>query len=68
MEKITNIRQFEKVLKFNGYYEDHCTGGHRIWTRKLSINAKKPNIMVMKRLIKEYELLTNTHGQARGVV
>ena len=57
--KITNIRQFQKLLRANGYEVVRNSGGHRIWsngTRHLSINAEKPNKLVMKRLIKEYDL------------
>ena len=60
--KITNIRQFQKILRANGYDVIRNSGGHRIWSngkRTLSINAEKPNAMVMRRLIKEYALVVS---------
>lgn len=48
-------RQFEGVLKNNGYIKIRSNGDHNIFSNgknTISIN-KKPNKMVVKRLIKE---------------
>ena len=59
MEKVTDNRQFRRILRDNGYKVIRHSGGHTIYSngkRTLSINAEKPNRMVMGRLIKEYNL------------
>lgn len=52
-------RQFQRLLKDNGYRFDHQTGDHRIWykgKRHISVTASKLNPIVAQRLIKEYGL------------
>jgi predicted RNA binding protein YcfA (HicA-like mRNA interferase family) len=56
---ITN-RDFEKILKANGYTIVRTSGGHSIWyndDKKDSITiSSKLNPMVARRLIKEHDL------------
>jgi predicted RNA binding protein YcfA (HicA-like mRNA interferase family) len=55
-----NQRQFEKLLKENGYKYDRQSGDHRIWIKDgynhISFNIRKLNPIVVQRLIKENEL------------
>lgn len=55
-----NPRQFERLLKDNGYIYDHQTGDHRIFTKDganhISFNLRKLNPIIVQRLIKENEL------------
>ena len=50
-----NPRQFERLLKDNGYVYDHQTGDHRIFTKEgkhISFNLRKLNPIVVQRLIR----------------
>ena len=55
-----SYRDFSQVLKANVYSLSRQTGDHAIWVqagkRSISINFRKPNMMVMRRLIKENNL------------
>ena len=55
-----SYRDFSRVLKANGYSLSRQSGDHAIWTKagkySISINFRKPNMMVMRRLIKENNL------------
>ena len=55
-----NPRQFERLLKDNGYRYDHQTGDHRIFTKEganhISFNLRKLNPIIVQRLIKEHNL------------
>ena len=54
-----NPRQFERLLKDNGYVYDHQTGDHRIYIKNgnhISFNLRKLNPIVVQRLIKENRL------------
>ena len=52
-----SYRDFSQVLKANGYSFSRQKGDHAIWVKarqcSISINFRKPNMMVMRRLIKE---------------
>lgn len=52
-----NPRQFERLLKDNGYRYDHQTGDHRIFKKNgvnhISYNRSKLNPIVVQRLIRE---------------
>lgn len=54
-------RQFERLLKGNGYRYDRQSGDHRIWTKDgcnhISFNMRKLNPIVVQRLIKENNLI-----------
>lgn len=56
-----NKRQFERLLKDNGYSYDHQTGDHRIFKKAgfnhISFNMCKLNPIVVQRLIKENNLI-----------
>ena len=53
-------RDFERLLKANGYRLDRQKGDHNIWTNgnnTISITAgKQPNRMMVRRIIKENNL------------
>ena len=52
-------REFEIILKNNGWTFDHQTGDHRIWYKNgkhISFPIRKFNPMFARRLIKEYGL------------
>lgn len=55
-----NQRQFEKLLKGNGYSYSRQSGDHRIWTKDgtnhISFNMRKLNPIIVQRLIKENDL------------
>lgn len=55
-----NPRQFERLLKNNGYKFDRQTGDHRIFTKAgynhISFNMSKLNPIIVQRLIKENKL------------
>ena len=55
-----SYRDFSRVLKANGYSLSRKKGDHDIWVKagkcSISINFRKPNMMVMRRLIKENNL------------
>ncbi len=54
-----NAREFQRVLKKNGFVYNHQTGDHRIWYRNsqhISVNIRKLNPIVTQRLVKEYSL------------
>ena len=55
-----NPRQFEKLLKANGYEYDRQSGDHRIYTKDgcnhISFNMRKLNPIVVQRLIREHRL------------
>ena len=55
-----NPRQFEKMLKANGYNYSRQSGDHRIWTKDgcghVSFNMRKLNPIVVQRLIRENNL------------
>lgn len=57
---VMDNRDFERVLKNNGYSIARTTGGHTIWynaERKDSITVNTNiNPMVVRRLIKEHNL------------
>ncbi len=57
-----NKRDIQNILRKNGYYFDHCTGGHAIYKKSgvaktISIGLNHCNKMVMRRLIKENNLI-----------
>lgn len=56
-----NQRQFEKLLKNNGYNYKRQSGDHRIWSKEgcnhISFNMRKLNPIVVQRLIKENRLV-----------
>ena len=55
-----SYRDFSRVLKAHGYSFFRQKGYHAIWVKadkcSISINFRKPNMMVMRRLIKENNL------------
>lgn len=55
-----SYRDFSQVLKANGYSLSRQKGDHAVWVKagkcSISINFRKPNMMVMRRLIKENNL------------
>lgn len=57
--KTKQIREFETILKSNGYREIRSNGSHFIYsngTKQITVN-KDLNKMVRKRLIKENNLI-----------
>ena len=56
--KVLSNREFEKILKDNGYVVARTSGGHTIWKKgdnSITVNHNI-NPMVMRRLIKEHNL------------
>ena len=56
--KVLSNREFEKILKNNGYVVARTSGGHTIWKKSndsITVN-QSINPMVMRRLIKEHNL------------
>lgn len=54
--KSYTAKEFEKLLRNNGWIYDHQTGDHRIYykgTRHISVPLRKKNPMLFRRLIKE---------------
>ena len=54
-----NPREFQRILKKNGFTYDHQSGDHRIWYRDgihISIPSVRLNPLIAQRLIKEYRL------------
>lgn len=55
-----NPRQFERLLKNNGYEYDRQSGDHKIFTKDgcnhISFNVSKLNPIIVQRLIKEHNL------------
>ncbi len=52
-------REFQWILKDNGFTYDHQTGDHRIWYRgseHISVTASKLNPIVAQRLVRQYRL------------
>ena len=59
MKKITDKRDFAKILRINGYKQIDCHGSHFKFsngTRTIVMNMGRPNRMVMQRIIKTYDL------------
>jgi predicted RNA binding protein YcfA (HicA-like mRNA interferase family) len=59
--KVLSNREFEKILKNNGYVVARTSGGHTIWQKgndSITVNHSI-NPMVMRRLIKEHQLITD---------
>ena len=54
-------RQFERLLKDNGYKYNRQSGDHRIFTKAgcnhISFNMSKLNPIIVQRLIKENNLI-----------
>lgn len=54
-------RQFERLLKDNGYKYNRQSGDHRIFTKEgcnhISFNMSKLNPIIVQRLIKENNLI-----------
>lgn len=54
-------RQFERLLKDNGYKYNRQSGDHRIFTKAgcnhISFNMSKLNPIIVQRLIKENKLV-----------
>ena len=51
-----NPRQFERLLKDNGYIYDRQSGDHRIFIKNgkhISFNLRKLNPIIVQRLIRE---------------
>ena len=51
-----NPREFQKILKKNGFVFEHQTGDHRIWKRDgqhISFPCSKLNPIIVQRLVKE---------------
>ena len=62
MKKTWTPREFETLLKKNGYVYSRCNGDHKIYKGKrgtISFNVRGNglNRMVARRLIKEFELV-----------
>ncbi len=58
--KITDKRDFAKLLHDNGYRKIDCHGSHSKYyngKRTIVINMGRPNRMVMQRIAKEYGLV-----------
>ena len=54
-----NVREFHKILHNNGFELHHIKGSHAIYRkgkRQLVIPTTRCNKMIVRRLIKEYEL------------
>ena len=54
-----NPREFQRILKDNGFLYHHQTGDHRIWYRgseHVSVPMVKINPLIAQRLIKEHSL------------
>ncbi len=52
-------REFQRILKDNGFVYDHQTGDHRIWYRgneHISVPYIRINPLIAQRLVKEYKL------------
>lgn len=59
MKKIYSAREFACLLRNNGYSYDRTKGDHVIYYkegRHISFTCRNLNRMVVKRLIKEYNL------------
>ena len=57
-KKIYTDREFDKLLRNNGYCRDHTTGSHTIYKnggQTISVN-RNLNRMVARRLIKQHRL------------
>lgn len=58
---VLDKRQFERLLKKNGYKYDRQSGDHRIFTKQgcnhISFNMCNLNPIIVQRLIKENNLL-----------
>lgn len=55
-----SYREFANILKENGYTLSRQKGDHKIWVKpnspSITINFRNPNMMVIRRLIKENNL------------
>ena len=52
-------REFQRVLKRNGFVYSHQTGNNSIWYRggeHISVTATKLNPLIARRLVKEYDI------------
>ena len=56
------LRQFQDVLKANGYKKNRCNTGHEIWEKTITdsisipIHGKEIKGCIIKRIIKEHDL------------
>jgi len=60
-KKIYSAREFACLLRNNGYSYDRTKGDHVIYKKNgqlITFTARKLNRMIVKRLIKEYSLMT----------
>lgn len=59
--RVLSDREFTKLLKQNGYAVARCTSDRTIWQKgndSITVN-RNINPMVMRRLIKEHQLITD---------
>ena len=57
-----NIRDMEKILKFNGFSFDRQNGSHKIWikgNRTISVPSVTLKCVIANRIIKENRLVLN---------
>ena len=63
------LREFIKIVKFNGFYYDRYNGDHAIYMndkgRHISI-PKNLECVITRRSIKENNLVTNIKGKRNG--
>ena len=67
--KPKNLREFEPILKANGYHEIRCRGSHFIYgngKNQITVN-KDLNRMVQLRLIKENKLMERSDRNEIGL-
>ena len=60
--KVYSPKEFERLLKNNGYNYSHNNGSHKIWVKQNCHHISVPysaNPMVLRRLIKENNLKAN---------
>ena len=60
LSKSINVRDFEKILKDNGYSLERQKGDHMIYYKgnsHVSFPLRKLNPMFIRRLVKEYNLV-----------
>jgi len=58
--QVYSEREFERILKNNGYTLVRQTGTHKIWAKEGCLNITVPqslNPMIIRRLIKENRLV-----------
>lgn len=60
--KVYTTKEFQRILKNNGYCQVRQKGSHTIWVKENCGHISVPiemNPMIARRLIKEYHLIEN---------